>query len=166
MSEKALVRDVYGETFEMDKELLVPRLSAYGIVIKDDSILLSPQFEDDMYDLPGGGLDPGEFSRYGVVREVKEETGLDVEVIESVGFDESFFTYKYDPDNPTGYHSVLMYYLCRFVGGKISTDGFDQWEKQYAKKAVWLPLDQLDSIRPASTVDWRVHVKKVLEAKK
>src|SRR5579872_46132 len=70
--------DIAGKTYEVPISQLRWRPSAYGIVIKDEAVLLSPQFKDNSYDLPGGGVDLGELLEEAVIREVKEESGLEV----------------------------------------------------------------------------------------
>jgi 8-oxo-dGTP diphosphatase len=56
------------------------RVAAYAVIIQGDRILLSRLSErvthDELWTLPGGGIDHGEHPRDGVVREVYEETGL------------------------------------------------------------------------------------------
>lgn len=56
------------------------RVGAYAIIIRDDKILLSRLarriVRDELWTLPGGGVDHGEDPTKGVVREVEEETGL------------------------------------------------------------------------------------------
>ncbi len=166
MSSLVTVRDLHGGSFKIDKSLLVRRISAYGIVIVDDKLLVSPQFDEKMYDLPGGGLDEDETPEVAVVREVKEETGLDVEVVKKIGESQSYFYPKHNKKNPKAYDNTLLYFLCNFVGGEISTDGFDEFEMQYARAAEWLPLDCLDTIKVASTVDYRPFVKEALKEPK
>ena len=60
------------------------RVAAYAVIVRDDRILLSRLAErvtrDELWTLPGGGLDHGEDPRDAVVREVYEETGLRAEV--------------------------------------------------------------------------------------
>jgi 8-oxo-dGTP pyrophosphatase MutT (NUDIX family) len=54
-------------------------LSIKGVVVHGGRVLLLLN-ERDEWDLPGGRPDPGEEDRAALVREVREETGLAVEV--------------------------------------------------------------------------------------
>lgn len=145
--------DIYGEEFTVPVDELYWRPSAYGIVIQDDNVLLVPQFEENRYDLPGGSLDIGELLEEGVIREVKEETGLTVANPQLVTGTSNFFTFTHAGGRTA--ECIMLYYKCDLVGGTISTEGFDEHEKVYAKQAVWFPISNLGSIFLASTFDWR-----------
>lgn len=60
------------------------RVAAYAVIVRGDHILLSRLSPvvtpDELWTLPGGGLDHGENPRDAVIREIREETGLDAEV--------------------------------------------------------------------------------------
>src|SRR5207253_8103307 len=60
---------------------------AVSAVITDENgyILLQRRTDNDLWGLPGGGMDLGESIGQAVVRETKEETGLDVEPTGLVG---------------------------------------------------------------------------------
>ena len=61
-------------------------LTVRGIVRKEDKILIvrrhpSSRNNPQKYELPGGKVDPGEFFDEALVREFKEETNLDVNIL-------------------------------------------------------------------------------------
>ena len=63
---------------------IVPSVTA---IVPNDrgELLLVHKTDNDLWALPGGGMDVGESMAETVVREVKEETGIDVEVTGVVG---------------------------------------------------------------------------------
>ncbi len=61
-------------------------LWAFGIIRDEqDRVLLCLRNDYDFWNLPGGGLETWEAPREAVVREIKEETGFDAEVIRLSG---------------------------------------------------------------------------------
>ncbi|MBI2683423.1 MAG: NUDIX hydrolase [Acidobacteriales bacterium] len=68
------------------------------------------------WSLPGGVVETGETLESAVRREVREETGLNVEVRELAGVFDRILP---DAAGRTEYHYVLIDYLCRVVGGAL-----------------------------------------------
>lgn len=79
------------------------------------------------WSIPGGMLELGEKLREGIVREVREETGLEVEVFDVLDVFDSIFP---DLDGRTQYHYVLIDFLCRPLGGQLRA-GSDVSEAQW-----------------------------------
>ncbi len=68
------------------------------------------------WSLAKGTPDPGETLEQTALREVREETGLEVELEESLGSIEYWFA---DRDNDVRYHKTVYFYLMSPVGGHI-----------------------------------------------
>jgi 8-oxo-dGTP diphosphatase len=149
--------DIYGINHAVPTIDLQWRPAAYAIVVKNSSILLLRQ-NGGGYDLPGGGVKLGEDPQNAALRELKEETGINASNPSIMGAESSLFRASHS-DNKS-YHSLLMYYGCTFVSGKISTRGLDANEKLYVEGAEWVKLSTLDTIKVSSTVDFRPYVRK------
>lgn len=112
-----------------------PWVAADGVVVNDDGIVLIrrkyPPFQGS-WALPGGGVDIGETCEDACVREVKEETGLEVRVKGLVG------VYSDPARDPRG-HTVSVAYLCEVVGGRLSAS-------DDAADARFFPLDKLPDL--------------------
>lgn len=144
--------DYYGNTHEADPEKMTVSIHVYGIALREhDNVreaLISPQFGG--YDWPGGTFKLGEDTIQTLKREFKEETGFDVEPIKLLDVETSLFHhYK----RGTDHHSVLIFYLVDIVGGKLSDEGFDVDEREYADLARWVPLKDLRKMKHACSVN-------------
>jgi 8-oxo-dGTP diphosphatase len=149
MKTHVITTDKDGGTYEVPVSELIWRPAAYAIIIQNGKILMSPQWGDG-YDLPGGGVDPEELMIEGVIREVKEETGLDVQIDELVATRESFFTFRRKGKHT---HTIALYYTAHVIGGELSTEWFVDSEKEYMRLAEWIPLEQLPLLKIYSPID-------------
>ena len=91
-----------------------------GAVIVDAGkvVLVRRRYEPlaGQWSLPGGTLELGETLEAGAAREIREETGLHVEVGPII---EVFDRIMLDDERHVRYHFVLVDYLCRPVGGEL-----------------------------------------------
>ncbi|MDF1752833.1 MAG: NUDIX hydrolase [Verrucomicrobiales bacterium] len=66
--------------FFPEKGYATPKVDLRACIIKDDTVLLVKEREDDCWTLPGGWADQNESPSEGIIREVKEESGYDIEI--------------------------------------------------------------------------------------
>lgn len=83
--------------------------------------------------LPKGGLEEGERQEAAAVREVREETGLDCEIVGELGTIDYWFVWR--PDE-VRYHKFVHYYLMRSRGGAPSP------RDDEAEDVEWFPFDE------------------------
>jgi len=117
---------------------LAPIAGVGGIVLRDRHVLLVRRGQQPLmgrWSLPGGVLELGETLTEGVVREVVEETGLQVTPIAVV---ESFDRIHRDAEGRVQYHYVLVDYLCHVVCGEMICGG-DATEVCWAARAETAP---------------------------
>ncbi len=149
-------RDGDGKTHKIKTSDLVFRPAVYAVIIKNNKILLSKEW--DGYDYPGGGIDKGEKTETALVREVKEETGLDIKVEKLLFCDSDVFCRQGSFN-----HSILLYYSCKVIGGEISTSQFTESEKKYKGLPEWILLDDLKNVRMYNSIDNEKLIKIALE---
>ena len=94
-----------------------PIVGVGGVVIENGHALLirrgSPPLQGE-WSIPGGKLEVGETLVEGVQRELLEETGMEVRVLELIEVFERIFP---DASGRTQYHFVILDYLCEAVSG-------------------------------------------------
>lgn len=107
-----------------------PLVGVGGLIKRGDEIILVKRENEPgkgLWSIPGGMLELGERLQDGAKREVKEETGLDVEIDRLLDVLDNIIC---DDQGRVCYHYVLVDYLCHPVGGelKAATDvGAIQW---------------------------------------
>lgn len=91
-------------------------------------VLLQRREDNGHWGLPGGGVDPGETVSAACIREVKEETNLDVEILRLHGVysDPAIGQLIRYPDGNVA-HIIAIVFVCRVIGGnlKISHESTD-----------------------------------------
>jgi len=109
-------------------------------------LLLVRRADDGTWAFPAGVMELGERVDRAVVREVREETGLEVEPARLVGVyagPEFFHTY------PNGHqvHVVSAFFACRVVGGDLRPDGGEVVEARFFPPSDLPPLRSCNLVR-------------------
>jgi 8-oxo-dGTP diphosphatase len=117
-----------------------PIVGVGGIIFRGDQVLLIKRGKEPglgQWSIPGGVVRTGETLKEAVVREIFEETHLEVEVLALAKVLERIFR---DPDGRVAYHYVLVDFLCRMVEGTLQPDSD-------AREACFVPLKDLASYK-------------------
>jgi 8-oxo-dGTP pyrophosphatase MutT (NUDIX family) len=64
---------------------MVIRPGVAAVIFDEGRVLLQRRDDTGRWGLPGGGVEPGESVRQALIREVREETGLEVEPLRLIG---------------------------------------------------------------------------------
>ena len=102
---------------------------AGGCIFNDNGeVLLQRRADSNKWGFPGGAIELGEAPEDAVRREVKEETGLEVEVGDLIGV----YT-ELDMQYPNGdkAQSICIAYKLKVVGGELSCDKEETLELRY-----------------------------------
>lgn len=117
-----------------------PIVGVGAIILKEDEVLLikrgTPPSKGN-WSIPGGGVELGESLREACHREVMEETGLEIEIIEQCAVLDRIIK---DSINRVQFHYVLIDYLCSPVGGNLQAD-------TDATEILWHNIHSLQSIK-------------------
>ena len=118
------------------------RYRAAAIIIEEGCVLMAYNGEEDYYYCVGGGVHLGETSRDAVLREVKEETGIEYEVERFAFVNESMY---YGNGNLSGKecHVIEFFYLMKPKGHKFALHSRGGGMAEECLR--WLPLEEVQN---------------------
>ena len=127
-------------------------IGAFAIIFDGNGkVLLSHRRDMDAWNLPGGGVQARELPTEAVIRETREETGLEVFIERLVG------VYGKDDRN-----ELVFAFVCRVVGGELTLSdeadkhryfSMDQIPPNTLSKQVERIQDALHPVDPLSFAD-------------
>ncbi len=114
----------------------------------DGRILMIHKTDNDLWALPGGGHDIGEYIRDTVVREVREETGYDVEVTNIIGtYTNPHHVIAYDDGEVRQQFSIA--FSAKLVGGEARTS-------DESEEVAWVAPADLDTLEIHPSMRMRI----------
>ena len=140
-------RDYLNDPTAPKANSIVPSVTA--IVTNDvGELLLVHKTDNNLWALPGGGMDPAESIAQAAVRETKEETGMDIEVTGIVGlYTNPRHVIAYDDGEVPQQFSVC--FTTRLLGGQISTSS-------ETSEVEFVPLKRLDELEIHQSMRLRI----------
>lgn len=120
------------------------RVIAIAVLVHCDHVLLAEGYDhvkqERFYRPLGGEVEFGERAAETVARELREETGIAVEVTDSLGAVENLFTYQGQPG-----HEVVFEYVARVRPGgpEVALTPIEAVEGEARFVARWLPLAEV-----------------------
>ena len=118
-------------------------LRTVGVLVRDGKLLVQRDRDGSEYALPGGHVKIGETTADGLVREYKEETGADINVVKLLWTEECFWEW-----NGTQAHNIAFYYLIELAEGYDIPDNGEFVDHKDNCNVVlgWMPIEKLAEI--------------------
>ncbi len=91
-------------------------------------VLLQKRGDCNLWGFPGGAVELGETPEMAAVREIKEETGLDIEVGELLGI---YTDLDARCSNGDRYQSICIVYILKATGGELFCDNEETIELKF-----------------------------------
>ena len=114
MAKTVTVYDPFHKSSIATVDSLQWRVSAYGVLIEQDSILFQINPKYSYYNLPGGGINFGESLSDGLIREFLEETGYHVTPTKLIDVRQNYFTYRH-----LYFQNICLFYEVSKVSDRI-----------------------------------------------
>ncbi len=116
-----------------------PEATVGALVVneKDDVLIVRSNKWNNKYTVPGGHIELGERAEDAIKREVKEETGLDVEPIKLLLVQQAIYPKDYHKRE----HYVFMDYLCKTRSSQVKLDDRELQEYVWVEPEEALKLD-------------------------
>jgi nucleoside triphosphatase len=130
-----------------------PTVGAFIFNPHGELLLLKSHKWPGRYVVPGGHVELGERNEEAVIRESKEETGLDVYEIEFINFQE----FIYDPSFWKPKHFIFFDYACK-------TDSTDVHLNDEAEEYIWVPFSA--SVELPLDAYTRTSINRLMETRK
>lgn len=131
--------------FKMEEGVFSYRVA--GICLRNGRVLLQTTTgEDRSFAFPGGHVSFGETNEQTLIREFREETGLDIRVGELKWVAEIFF-----PWGEKTCHQICLYYLVEVQDESVTAEGKfigrEQLEgRNFDLKFHWVPIEQVKKL--------------------
>ena len=110
------------DQYEKKQLPVLHQVSAGGVVFRsageDAEVVIIQTASEKRWQLPKGLIDAGETVEEAAVREVREESGVEAEIIEPADEIQYWFTGTYDGERRR-YHKMVHFFVMRYRSGSV-----------------------------------------------
>lgn len=119
--------DALKQSFPLVKDYPTAKVDIRGLLLSpDNKVLLVKESADNKWSLPGGWADVGHSPKEVIVKEFKEETGLDINAKKLL----AVFDKRKHPHPPQPFYVYKMVFYCEAITFNLNK-GFDVLDVQY-----------------------------------
>lgn len=130
--------------FKTDEYVFSYRVA--GICIQNGKVLLQKPTNDTAFAFPGGHVELGETNAQTLIREFKEEIGVDITVSDLKWVGEIFFPWENKPC-----HQICLYYIVDIKSNNVPLEAMfigkeKIEERKFDLEFHWVPISELNNI--------------------
>lgn len=120
----------------MGNEKIYPEATVGAVILNPENKVLICRSSkwNNKYVIPGGHIEAGEKMEEALVREVKEETGLEIYDIELLGITESIYSDSFQSQK----HFIFVDFICRSDSTEVELN-------HEAQSYEWIELDEVEN---------------------
>jgi len=139
------------------------RVAAYGVITDDDDRILLARWVEGRrvaWTMPGGGLESGEDPELAVRRELREETGFEIETTELLGIHSRVIPASrriHQDRSHIPLHTLRIVYRARITGGELRFE-----RNGSTDMAGWFTLDEVRELQRVKLVDIALKMANIL----
>lgn len=125
----------------LDVENYKLNIRTAGVIIHNNKVLTHKNMNSNHYCLPGGRVEIGENSEQTIKREISEELGKEIQILDYITTIENFF----EMDNKK-YHEIFFLYKIEFTNEKDKKIEHTMYNKEGIEylQYEWIDLDKID----------------------
>lgn len=133
-------------------------VGAGGVIFNEEGKVLLVKNPRKGWEYPGGMVEQGETVAQGLIREIKEESGVDVEIVNLVG------VYS-NTKKKKGYNGVkeiptivTIDFICKYIGGKLTTSEESLEVKWFSIEEALKIINQKQIYRFKNALEYKKHL--------
>jgi 8-oxo-dGTP pyrophosphatase MutT (NUDIX family) len=140
MQDLVMCQTLFGKSVSVPRDSIIERTCAYAFILRGHEVLFLNTKATGKDWLPGGGLEEDETFERALQREIREEVGIEVEILKPLLCLEEWIYYE---RRCKGYHQHECFFACRTTASH-TTDNESSQEHAETDRPHWVSLSTVD----------------------